>query len=299
MNNALSQFDWNQARAFLATAEHGSLSSAARIVGQTQPTLSRQVSGLERALGVTLFERIGRTLKLTETGADLLEHFRHMGEAAEMISLTASGQSQSVEGRVSITASDMMSALFLPRVLMRLQDEAPGILIEIQVANEIRNLQKREADIAIRHVRPTQPDLIAKLVTTTSAHFYASPKYFHRHGMITQPSDLADAVMMGYEPIDEIIEMLNSIGCPVSHSNFRFFSNNGIAGWEVVKLGLCITVMTKDVADSSPEIVQILPELPAIPVPVWLVTHRELHTSKRIRIVYDALSDALQSAEYS
>ena len=107
MNWQSMSFDWNQARAFLATAEEGSLSAAARAIGQTQPTLSRQVAALEQDLGVTLFERIGRSLSLTQSGLELLDHFRAMGDAANRISLTASGQSQAIEGRVSITATDV------------------------------------------------------------------------------------------------------------------------------------------------------------------------------------------------
>src|SRR5262245_35319849 len=90
-------FDWNRARAFLATAEEGSLSAAARALGVAQPTLGRQVAALERELGVALFERVGRGLKLTAGGLDLLEHVRRMGEAAQRVSLSASGKSQSIE----------------------------------------------------------------------------------------------------------------------------------------------------------------------------------------------------------
>jgi DNA-binding transcriptional LysR family regulator len=111
--NAVS-FDWNQVRAFLATVEEGSLSAAARALNQTQPTLSRQVTALERDLGVTLFERGPRTMALTDTGIELLDHVRAMGEAAARLSLSASGQSQAIEGQVSITATDM-TATYFPR----------------------------------------------------------------------------------------------------------------------------------------------------------------------------------------
>ena len=87
-------FDWNRARAFLATAEEGSLSAAARALGLTQPTLGRQVAALEEELGIVLFERVGRSLALTQSGIELLDHVRAMGEAANRISLTASGRSQ-------------------------------------------------------------------------------------------------------------------------------------------------------------------------------------------------------------
>ena len=87
----ISSFDWNQAKAFLATAQEGSLSAAARVTGLTQPTLSRQVSALEEELGVMLFERIGRSLHITEQGLDILEYIKTMDEAASQVSLSASG----------------------------------------------------------------------------------------------------------------------------------------------------------------------------------------------------------------
>ncbi len=107
MNWQAINFDWNQVRAFLATIEEGSLSSAARALNLTQPTLGRQVAALEAALGVTLFERSGRQLLPTPAGMEIAEHVRAMGEAATQVSLTASGQSLSIEGVVKVRASEM------------------------------------------------------------------------------------------------------------------------------------------------------------------------------------------------
>ena len=111
--------------AFLATAEEGCLSAAASALGLTQPTLSSQVVALEQELGVVLFERVGRSVTLTPSGLALLDHVRAMGEAAVRLSLTALGQSQSVAGKVSLTASDVFSAHVLPPVLQRLRELAP------------------------------------------------------------------------------------------------------------------------------------------------------------------------------
>ncbi len=110
-------FDWNQARAFLVTAEEGSLSAAARALGLTQPTLSRQVTGLEETLGVTLFERTSRALLLTQPGMELLEHFRSMGDAADRISIAATGQSETITGHVAITSTEMMATHYLLPIL--------------------------------------------------------------------------------------------------------------------------------------------------------------------------------------
>ena len=120
------QFDWNRARAFLVTAEEGSLSAAARALKMTQPTLGRQVTALEQELGVTLFERRGRGLELTPTGLDLVEHVRAMGNAASSLSLTASGQSTSLEGRVCITATDVTAVFVLPPIIEKLRLAEPA-----------------------------------------------------------------------------------------------------------------------------------------------------------------------------
>ena len=121
MNWQSISFDWNQVRAFLVTAEEGSFSAAARALGLTQPTLGRQVAALEGHLGVTLFERVGRSLSLTQSGLELLDHVREMGDAAGRISLTASGQSQRIEGQVCITATDVVSIYLLPDALKQLR----------------------------------------------------------------------------------------------------------------------------------------------------------------------------------
>ncbi|MEM6995867.1 MAG: LysR family transcriptional regulator, partial [Myxococcota bacterium] len=142
------RFDWNRARAFLLTAEEGSLSAGARALGVTQPTLGRQVEALQRELGVVLFEREGRGLRLTPAGLELVEHVRAMGEAASRVSRTASGQSQVLEGTICITASEVMAACVLPAFIARLRRDQPGIEIELAVSNSPLDLRRREADIA-------------------------------------------------------------------------------------------------------------------------------------------------------
>ena len=150
-------FDWNRARAFLVTAEEGSLSAAARALDMTQPTLGRQVTALEQELGVALFERGARGLELTPSGLDLLEHVRAMGEAANSLSLTASGQATAVEGNICITATEVMAAFILPPIIEKLRRLEPGITVELVASNSTSDLKRREADIAIRSFRPTQP----------------------------------------------------------------------------------------------------------------------------------------------
>ncbi len=296
MNWQAISFDWNQVRAFLATAEEGSLSAAARALGQTQPTVSRQVAALEEDLGVTLFERAGRAMALTEAGRDLMEHVRIMADAATKVSLVASGQSQTVEGKVVITATGAMATYYLPPIIRRIRDEAPGITLDIVTSNEVQDLTRREADISIRHARPTQPDLIAKLVGDSAAHLYASEDYIKSLGPIQTLKDIEHADFIGFDRNDELIAEMARHGLNLTPDNFTVNARAGTGMRELVVQGLGIGFLTRDVEKMEPHIKAILPDKITLPVPVWLVTHRELHTSKRIRVVYDILSEDLPNS---
>lgn len=297
MNWQSVSFDWNQARAFLVTAEEGSLSAAARALGLTQPTLGRQVSALEEALGVTLFERVGRSLSLTQAGFELLEHVKSMGEAANRISLAASGQSQEIDGTVCISASDTASAFILTPILKQLREIAPGIHVEIIATNTVSDLQQREADIAIRHIRPEQPDLTARLVRETTAHFYASKTYLNRKGRPQSANDMANHDFIAFDRPDKFLKYFTESGLPLKESNFKLTTASGLVGWQLVRNDLGIIVMIQEIAEMFPEMEQVLPSFEPFVVPFWLATHRELHTSKRIRLVFDLLADTLSSKQ--
>lgn len=292
----MDQPDWNHLRAFLATAERGSLSAAARELGLTQPTLSRQVAALEQQLGVTLFERVGKSMVLTATGLDLLEHARTMGTAADELTLTATGRSQAVEGLVSISASDAVAAYLLPPILPRIREAAPGIVIEIITSNAISDLRRREADIAIRHVSPDHPDLIAKLLRESSAGFYASRAWVDAHGHPRTPADALACDFIGGGPTSRFVEFLRHHGLPLTSANLKLHAENSVTAWALVRAGLGIGVMMDDVARTMPDLVAVLDEVPAIRFPFWLVTHRELRTARRIRVVFDLLGALLIDA---
>ncbi|UYV38164.1 LysR family transcriptional regulator [Rhodobacteraceae bacterium D3-12] len=287
------RFDWTQLRGFLATAEEGSLSAAARALKLTQPTLGRQVAALEEALGVVLFERVGRGLVLTPAGQELLPHARAMGDAAGRISLAAAGQAQGLEGKVRITASDVFSAHLLPPILSQLRSAAHKLQIEVVAANDIRDILRREADIAIRHVRPTEPDLIARMVRQDKGHFYAAPAYIRRHGRPETLSDLARHEFISFGDAQQMMAYLNPLGMALREGNFPIGSASGVVAWKMAREGLGIIVMVDDVAEQTPEMERLLPGMAPFEVPVWLVTHRELHSSARIRLVYDLLAGAL------
>lgn len=286
-------FDWNRARAFLVTAEEGSLSAAASALGCSQPTLSRQVAALEEELSVALFERVGRGVELTPSGLELLDCVRVMGNSATRLSLIASGRSESLEGSVCISATDYMAAYILPQVISKLRKLEPKITIEIIASNESSDIKRREADIALRSYRPTQLDLIAKKLSNDEFYLYATPGYLES---VRNPSSIEDfnsADYIGIPDTQEILQALNGRGLQLSAENFPITTGNHVVYWQLVKQGAGIGFMYGKVGDDEPSVKKVLPELGAFSSELWLVTHRELRTNRRIRRVFDYLDSEL------
>lgn len=287
------KFDWNHARAFLATVEKGSLSAAARYLGKRQPTISAQVAGLEEALGVVLFERVGRSLVLTTPGTKLFEHFKSMGNAANLIALSAVGQSQELEGPVSITATNVLATQHLPPILRLIKEQAPGIVVDIHTTDRIQDLMRREADIALRHNRPEQPELIGKLICEIPLHLYASIDYLSSRGAPKSIAELSSHDFIGFDRPETLVSYMKNMGITLNSANVNFMTQSGTLVISLVEEGLGICMLPETVAKKNPKLVQVLPSVEPIKVPLWLVSHRELRNSQRIRFVFDMLSAEL------
>lgn len=293
MNWNAINFDWNRARAFFVTVEEGSLSAAAKALKMSQPTLGRQVSALEKELSVKLFERVGRGFEITRSGIELYEHVKAMGEAANRLSLTASGRSQSIEGTVSISATNVTSAYILPALIHKLGQREPGIQIELISTNSLSDLRKREADIALRNVEPSHPELFFKKLKQTEACLYANPGYLKKIAPVLKVSDLKKAAFLGFQNNHVYIEGLKKIGVEVTSKNFHVLSDDQIFQWEMVKQGAGVGVMLEKVGAKEKSVRKVLEKLPPLPIDNWVVAHSELKTNRRIRLVFDFLAQEL------
>ena len=288
------KFDWNRARAFLATAEEGSFSAAARALGMSQPTLGRQVEALERELGVALFERAGRGLVLTPAGRDLVHDVRAMGKAAERVSLTATGRTEVIEGTVTVTASEIYSAHLLPPIIARLRRDYPQIAIDIVASNAPMDLRRREADIAVRNFQPVHPELIARKIRDDTGQLYAAPSYLDRLGRPEKQSDLNRADFIGFDDVDGFRKALNGhAGLELTERSFPVATASHLVQWELVKQGIGIGAFPCSLGDPEPKVELALPDFPPIVYPIWLTAHRELATSRRVRLVFDVLAEML------
>lgn len=287
------QFDWNHARAFLVTAEEGSLSAAARALGTTQPTLGRQVAALEIELDVILFDRVGKQLVLTPSGLELVDHVRQMSQAATKVSLSASGQSQELNGEVCITASDAISVFLLPPIIKKIRETYPSITIDVRASDKLSDLSRREADIAVRNVRPTQPELIAKKICDVTARLYATPDYIDQLGRPLKIERLNKADFIGFNRSDEMLQPLKQLGLSLTPESLPVVSENFLFQWELTKTGAGVGIMMDTIGDKEPLVERALQDSDGFVFPIWLVAHRQLKSSKRIRVVFDFLADSL------
>ena len=284
--------DWALLRAFLEVAQAGSLSRAALALGSSQPTLSRQVAQLEAQLGHALFERTTRGVRLTEAGAALRAPVERMREQALQFGLVAAGRSQSLAGTVRVTASDVYSAYVLPPLLRALRESHVEIQIELVASDRIENLLERDADIALRTARPRQTALVARRLADQPLGLYAHRDYLLARGRPTT-ANLRQHAWVGYDRSDQMLRGFRAAGIAVDKAMFGFRCDNQIVAWQAVLAGLGIGVMAQRVAADFPQVLRVLPKVAIAPLPLWLTAHRELRGTPRLRVVFDALAQAL------
>jgi DNA-binding transcriptional LysR family regulator len=294
MNWNAVKFDWNHARAFLVTAREGSLSAAAIELGLTQPTLSRQVSGLEDSLNVVLFEKFGRGLALTPAGHDLLSYVEKMGDAAANLNLIASGKSQDLSGSVCISSPEYTSAFVMPLLANRIQQKYPLIQINLVAANEKSDLKRREADIAVRSFQPTELDFIAKKIRSQSWGLYVSTRYFENQGKPNCIAEIEKLDFIGPNDIEISIKHLAKLNLKLTERNFRITSNNMLVQWQSLCLGFGVAFVPNEVAEGLPNLTRLLAEQVSPESERWLVTHREMRLNRKVREVFELMSRELE-----
>ncbi|WP_170336584.1 LysR family transcriptional regulator [Ruegeria arenilitoris] len=295
MDRTLTLSDWSLIQSFLAVADSGSLSAAARELGRSQPTLGRQIQILESELGVSLFDRHARGLKLSQVGTQLLPMAQQMHEAMSAFSLTAAGQSQQLEGSVRITASVFASHHLLPPILAEIRKQEPAIQLELVATDVTENLLYREADIAVRMYRPEQMDIISRYLGDVPLCFCAATSYLDRAGRPTTPQELFDHDLVGFDANEEIISKMREKGWPVGKDSFATRCDLQSAYWELVRAGCGIGFSQVKVAQADPdvEILQLDVDIPILPV--WLAAPQAMRQTPRIRRVWDLLAEGLKA----
>ena len=295
--HSITDFDWRLVRSFLAVLDLGSLLAAARSLGVSQPTLGRHITELESQLASVLFERTGRGLLPTRTALQLAQAARQMQDGALQLSRTLAGTKSQASGTVRITASVPVAVQLLPPILLNLRLALPDIQIELVSSNQVSNLLRREADIAIRMVRPDQTSLVARKLGEAAVGAYAHRDYLARRGVPAQPAELLQHELIGSDAHPAIRLGFEAMGFPVPREAFALRSDDLLVQWQAVRAGLGIGFLADYQARLDPAVQPVLAgQLQIPPLQMWLAVHREIRTSRHIRAVFDFLATALPAA---
>ena len=282
--------DWALLRSFLAVADHGSLSAAARALQLTQPTLGRHVADLETQLRTRLFTRSARGLIPTEAALELLPHARLMASTAAALARAASGEAEDERGTVRVAASDIIGAEVLPPVIAAFRRAHPKIEVELVLSNRNENLLQREADIAIRMVRPTQQQLVARKIGDVPVRLFAHRSYVKRRGVPNTMVELRSHDLIGYDRVPALFEGVNVI---VSAGDFCLRSDNDLAQLALLRAGAGIGGMQTQMGLRDKAMVPVLHRQVVLPLEMWLVMHEDLRESRRVRLMHAFLDERL------
>jgi DNA-binding transcriptional LysR family regulator len=285
---------WDLYRSFLAVLDEGSLSRAARNLGLTQPTLARHVEQLETALGAPLFTRSPRGLLATDAALALAPHARVMQSAAAALKRTASGTTEAVEGVVRITASNVIAVEVLPAMLRDLRTKHPKLTFEVVASNESADLLRREADIAVRMVRPKQTALVAKRAGDVMLGLYAHRDYLAEHGAPKSLDDARAHTIIGYDSETPSVQMLRVLGLPLQRDQFAYRTDTDILQLNLIRTGAGIGICQIGLAQRDPNLVRLLPKAFAFPLDTWITMHEGLRAVARMRTTFDHLAEAMK-----
>jgi len=283
-------FNWALVRSFLAVLDAGSVMRAARQIGAQQPTLSRHIAELEAQLGVPLFERTGRGVAPTAIAQSIAEAARQMQAGAEAVSRALTGARHVTSGTVRITASTTAAAFLLPQLILRFHEEEPSIQIELVASNEVSNLLRREADIAVRMVQPAQDALVARKLADVAIVACAHERYLLRAGTPRRPQDLQQHRVLAGDRNESIMQGMQTLGMPAQRSTFPVRTDDFVAYAKLVEAGAGIGFVPRYVVARLPGVVPVLPELKIPTFPCWLAVHREIRASPVIRRTFDFLA---------
>jgi DNA-binding transcriptional LysR family regulator len=289
-------FNWTLIRSFLAALDRGSLMGAARALSTSQPTVGRHIGELETQLGVVLFERTGRGLLPTPHAQRLADAARAMSAAADQLARQATGAQALARGSVRISASQPVTCMLLPPLLRQMRELHPDIQIELVSSNAVSNLLQREADIALRMVRPDQSSLVAKRVGQVAIGTFAHRDYLRRRGTPRAPADLLTHDVIGNDRNTDILSGFARMGMPMQRDDFAVRTDDLNAYQAAVSAGLGVGFLARYVARQNPDLVPLLPMLDIPALPMWLAVHREIRSNPRIRRVWDFLSQTLPPA---
>ena len=285
--------DWDNLRVFLALAEEGSLTAAARRLKVSHPTISRRIRALEGELGTRLFDRLPDRHVPTLAATHLLDDVRQMARAAEALERRSAGLNDTHLGTVRISVDETM-AEFISRHLMRLRENHRCIEFEISVAHISANLSRREADLLIRPVVPDSASLVVRKLGRFAYAVYGTADMATRtdgsreslRGLPWVGFDEDHIYMPGQRWQLDLLEGAKP----------ELRTNNGVVYLKAIRDGHGVGVLPCFLGDFEPTLTRLTPVLDEVQADQWLLVHQDMRSLPRIRVVMDALIALFQEA---
>ncbi len=284
---------WELYGTFLSVLETGSLSAAARALQVAQPTVRRRLEALEASLGAVLFTRAPNGLTPTEAALSTRPHAEAMAASAKAMARALSGPLEADVGTVRVTTSEVIGAEVLPRLLAPWLPKHPRLQLELVLSNRTQDLLRRDADVAVRMVAPTQAALVAKKVGAIPVGLFAHRDYLAKHAAPKKPAELLDHRLIGADRFGAQLEALKAMGLAATLKDFAWRTDNDLAQLAALRAGLGIGVCQVPLAALDGSLVRVLPAV-QFPLETWVVMHEDLRRVQRVRLVFEQLVDGLQ-----
>lgn len=290
--------DWNDFRYFLAVAETGSLSGAARQLGVSQPTVGRRIEALEQSLKARLFDRLSHGYALAPAGENIRELVERMEHEALSVSRRVSGENIRLDGEVSVATSEGLGVHWLVPRLPHLRERHRSLEIELKLDVQLADLLRREADVALRLGSPGSDALIGRRLGMAAFGLYASRDYLEQHGVPDSTAELNGHVIVESTGASAGLPQARALRAlaPAAVVSLRCDRISGLAALGAAGVGLVpLPVYVGSAMGETGGLVRVLGESFEPHLDLWLLTHRDLRHTARVRALMDFLREEFEA----
>ena len=285
--------DWDNARVFLAIYRIGTLRGAAALLQIDQATAGRRLAALEASLDARLFLRTPGGYVPTAAGELAFAAAERMEQAADQLQRQMQGLDHRLSGVVRVATSETVAQYFIMEAIKRVHAQHPDIRVTLSTAIQLSNLTRREADLAIRNIKPDNPDLIQRHLARKEVGLYASRAYLEAHGEPRPGTAFAGHTLVTYQ--QAVLPGWSDTFCgePTGNGRIGIELNSGLMIIEAGAAGLGIGEVPTHMAADYPELVRIWPGR-SEGYDLWLVMHGDLNRTARVRAVADAIVEVFE-----
>lgn len=284
--------DWNEFRIVLAIGRAGSLVGAAKDLGHDHSTVFRWLNSFEKRRGVKLFDRTTNQYLATEAGMQMMIAAERLEAEILTLDRLIAGRDNRLSGKLRITSSETLAYCILNDVLAGFRREYDGIELELLVDNRQLDLLRREADIAIRATRPQEGGLFGRKLASTPWAFYGSTHYIAERGRPADTAALSSHAVIGWDSAAVAAASL-WLTENISPRAFAYRSSSLINQLMAVKAGLGLALLPCYLGDQEPDIERVQEPLDELTRELWLITHKDLRHTARVRAFFDHVGGGL------